>query len=164
VGRNAEREAVDAAGLRIAVAWSVFNEQVTAGLRDGALAWLEGAGVVEVTVVDVPGAFELPLVAQALAADHDAVVAIGAVVLGETDHYDHVAHRASEGLMRVMLDTGVPVAFGVLTVRSADQALARSAPGAGNKGAEAAEAAVRTAALIRRLGQSPGGDPAPPGV
>jgi 6,7-dimethyl-8-ribityllumazine synthase len=84
VGRNAEREAVDAAGLRIAVAWSVFNEQVTAGLRDGALAWLEGAGVEEVTVVDVPGAFELPLVAQALAADHDAVVAIGAVVLGET--------------------------------------------------------------------------------
>ena len=156
VGRIAEQGAVDAAGLRVAVAWSVFNEQVTAGLRDGAVAWLEGAGLEEVTVVDVPGAFELPLVARTLTEHHDAVVALGAVVLGETDHYDHVAHRASEGLMRVMLDTGVPVAFGVLTVRSADQALARSAPGPGNKGAEAAEAALRTATLIRRLRRHPG--------
>jgi 6,7-dimethyl-8-ribityllumazine synthase len=99
----------------------------------------------------VPGAFELPLVARALCATHDAVVALGAVILGETDHYEHVAHRASEGLQRVMLETGTPVAFGVLTVREPEQALQRAAPGPANKGAEAAEAAVRTALLLRQI-------------
>ncbi len=144
--------AVDASGLRVAVAWAAFNEPVTAGLRDGALQALEDAGAADVTVVEVPGAFELPLVARHLAAaGHDAVVALGAVIEGETDHYAHVAHRASEGLMRVMLDTGVPIGFGVLTTRDAASALARSRPGPGNKGAEAARAAVATAVLLREL-------------
>jgi 6,7-dimethyl-8-ribityllumazine synthase len=137
--------------LRIAIAVATFNQQVTSELRDGALQWLQAAGVADVTVVEVPGAFELPVVARRLAATHDAVVALGAVILGETDHYDHVAHRASEGLQQVMLETDTPVAFGVLTVRDAEHALARSAPGENNKGAEAAEAAVRTAALLRDL-------------
>ena len=104
-----------------------------------------------VTVVEVAGAFELPLIAQELAPAHDAVVALGAVIEGETDHYEHIAHRASEGLMRVMLDTGTPVAFGILTVRDPEHARLRSAPGPENKGAEAAEAAVRTALLLSGL-------------
>jgi len=141
---------VDATGLRIAVARATFNDAVTAGLLNGAVGWLVACGAT-VTVVEVPGAFELPLVAQQLAPTHDAVVALGAVIEGETDHYEHVAHRASEGLMRVMLDTGTPVAFGILTARSAEHAAVRSAPGPGNKGAEAAEAAVRTAIALRGL-------------
>ena len=80
------------------------------------------------------------------------MVALGAVIDGETDHYEHVAHRASEGLMRVMLDTGKPVAFGVLTVRQEKHALVRSQAGPGNKGAEAAAAVVETALLLRDLG------------
>lgn len=141
----------DVSGLRVAVARSLFNSSVTGGLLEGALAWLDDAGVASVTVVDVPGSFELPLVAQALAGDHDAVVALGAVIEGETDHYGHVAGRTSEGLMQVMLATGVPVSFGVLTVRVPAHAVERSAPGPGNKGAEAAAAATLTAALLRDL-------------
>ncbi len=156
VGAVTQPPDVDGAGLRVAVARATFNEDITGGLLTGALEWMERVGVDQVTVVDVPGAFELPLVAQTLVTDHDAVVALGAVVLGDTDHYDHVAHRTSEGLMRVMLDSGVPVAFGVLTVRDADHAWARSRPDAHNKGAEAAEAAVRTAQLLRSL-QEPSG-------
>jgi 6,7-dimethyl-8-ribityllumazine synthase len=146
-----DRVDLDASGLRIAVATAVFNESVTAGLKQGALDWLHDAGAVDVTSVDVTGAFELPLIAVALAAHHDGVVALGAVIEGETDHYEHVAHRASEGLMRVMLDTEVPVSFGILTVRDPAHAVERSAPGANNKGAEAAEAAVRTALLLREI-------------
>ena len=141
---------VDASGLRVAVAWATFNEVVTGRLRKGAVDWLQATGA-EVEVIAVPGAFELPLVAQQLATTHDAVVAIGAVIEGETDHYGHVANRASEGLMRVMLDTGTPVAFGILTVRDPEHARVRSMPGPDNKGAEAAEAAVRTALLLRSL-------------
>lgn len=141
---------VDASGLRVAVAWASFNDEITRGLRDGALAWLETSGA-GVRVVEVPGAFELPLIARTLTTSYDAVVALGAVIEGDTDHYEHVAHRASEGLMRVMLDTGTPVAFGVLTVRDAAHARRRSLPGPDNKGAEAAAAAVRTALLLREL-------------
>lgn len=142
---------VDGSGLRVAVAKATFNAEVTDGLLEGALGWLGAAGVADVTVVEVPGAFELPVVCRALTSNHDAVVALGAVILGETDHYDHIAHRASEGLQQVMLDTDVPVAFGVLTVRDVEHALRRSEPGPENKGAEAAEAAVRTAVLLARL-------------
>ena len=95
----------------------------------------------------------MPLVARGLLdAGYDGVVALGAVIDGETDHYEHVAHCASEGLMRVMLDTGKPVAFGVLTVRQEKHAIVRSEPGDGNKGAEAAAAVVETALLLRGLG------------
>lgn len=143
---------LNGAGLRMAVARAQFNTRITDGLLEGALAALDKAGVSEPTVVEVPGAFDLPLAVQRLAeSGHDAVVAIGAVVEGETDHYEHIAQRASEGLMRVMLDTGVPVTFGVLTVRDATHALARSASDEHNKGAEAAEAAVVLANLLKQL-------------
>jgi len=143
----------DGAGLRIAVARARYNRPVTDGLLDGALRALDAAGVTDVTVVEVPGAFDLPLIVRGLAeSGHDAVVAVGAVIEGETDHYEHVAHRATEGLMEVMLATGVPVTFGVLTVRNPSHAFARSGPDDRNKGKEAAEAAVELANLLRELG------------
>jgi 6,7-dimethyl-8-ribityllumazine synthase len=146
--------ALDAGGLHIGVVQSTFNAAVTDGLLAGAMEVIEEAGAAEVTLAKVSGAFEVPLVAMKLAhGGCDAVVAIGAVILGETDHYEHIAHRASEGLQRVMLETGVPIGFGVLTVREVEHAYARSAPGPLNKGAEAAEAAIRTANLLRAIGR-----------
>jgi len=143
---------VNAEGLRIAVVTAVFNAAITSGLKEGALAFLGESGADEVLVLDVPGAFELPLIAQAIATSgYDAVVCLGAVVEGDTDHYEHVAHRASEGIMRVQLDTGVPVAFGVLTVRNVDDAVARAQPGPDNKGREAAHAAVIAARTLEAI-------------
>ena len=131
---------------------TLFNQPVTDGLLNGALEILEEARAIDVTLVDVEGAFEVPVVAQRLAGQgYDAVIGLGAVVEGETDHYEYIAARTSEGLMRVMLDTGIPVAFGILTVREPEHAYARSAPDEHNKGREAAEAAVRTASLLRKL-------------
>ncbi len=145
-------EVRDATGLNLAVVRSRYNEHITSGLAAGAVGYLDQAGAIY-RVYEAPGTFELPLVSQkVLDAGHDGVVALGAVIDGETDHYEHVAHRASEGLMRVMLDTGKPVAFGVLTVRQEKHALVRSQAGPGNKGAEAAAAVVETALLLRDLG------------
>jgi len=139
----------DAAGLKVGVAAAMFNPEITDGLLEGALSVLDDA---EVVVVRVPGSFELPLVARTLVeAGCDAVVALGAVVLGETDHYEHIARETARGLQDVMLEAGVPVAFGVLTVRDVEHARTRSLPGPGNKGTEAAEAAVRTARLLAEL-------------
>jgi len=102
--------------------------------------------------VKVPGAFELPVVAKALAeSGHDCVVALGAVIRGETDHYSLVANECAAGLRQVAVATGVPVSLGVLAAERAEQARERSLPGAGNKGAEAAEAAIRTALAIRAV-------------
>ena len=141
----------DATGLRIAVARSRFNDSVTSGLAAGAVEYLTATGA-EFRMFEAPGAFELPLIsARLLEAGYDAVVALGAVIDGETDHYEHVATQATAGLMRVMLDTGKPVAFGILTVREEAHAIARSGPGPGNKGAEAAAAAVETLLLLREL-------------
>jgi len=145
----------DGRGLRIGVAVSTFNEFVTAGLLDGALEALAAAGVEDPTVVRAPGAFELPVIARALAdAGHDAVVALGSVILGETDHYEHVATQCAAGLRQVAVESGVPVAFGVLTVREVEHARERSLPGADNKGAEAAEAAVQAARALRAIRSS----------
>ena len=143
---------LDATGIRVGVVRSLFNRPVTDGLLEGALAVLAEARAQDVTVVDVEGAFEAPLAAQKMVqGGYDAVIVLGAVVEGETDHYEHIANRASEGLMRVMLDAGVPVTFGILTVRDPAHAYARSAPDEHNKGREAAEAAVRTANLLNSL-------------
>ena len=149
------RGELDATELRIGVVRSLFNQPVTDGLLRGAVEVLEEAGAGDVTIIDVEGAFEAPVVAQRLVSEGcDAVIALGAVIEGETDHYEHIAGRTSEGLMRVMLDTGVPIAFGILTVTDPDHALARSAPGEKNKGREAANAAIRTANLLRQLASS----------
>jgi 6,7-dimethyl-8-ribityllumazine synthase len=143
---------LSAAGLRIAVVTAIFNASITRGLTDGAVEYLEEADAEEVLVIEAPGAFELPLLAQRLAGrGYDAVVCLGAVIEGDTDHYEHVAHRASEGLMRVQLDTGVPIAFGVLAVRDIVDAQIRSAPGPENKGREAAIAAVMAARALAAI-------------
>ena len=142
-------------GRRIAIAVSRFNSDVTEKLLDGALAALRRAGVADrdVTVVHVPGSFELPLAAQTLARTrrHDAVVALGAVIRGETDHYDHVCRAAQEGLMRVGLDERLPVLFGVLTCDTERQALARAGGRHGNKGADVAVDALRLIGVHERL-------------
>ena len=113
---------------------------------------LSAAGAVDPTVVRVAGSFEIPVVARALAEGGcDCVVALGAVIKGETDHYEHVATQAIAGLRQVAVETGVPVGLGVLTTRRVEHARARSLPGPGNKGAEAALAAVRAANALRLL-------------
>lgn len=145
-----------ARGLRVAVLCARFNAAVTDGLRDGAVAALRemGAAVKNIHVFDVPGAFELPLVAREAARSKrfDAVIALGAVIKGDTDHYEHVAREAASGLSAASLETGIPVAFGVLTVRRPRQALVRAQPGPDNKGAEAARAAVATVHALRAVG------------
>ncbi|HLA67109.1 MAG TPA: 6,7-dimethyl-8-ribityllumazine synthase [Acidimicrobiia bacterium] len=145
----------DAGDMRVAIAVADFNEAVTGGLLAGAVEALAAAGAAEPTIVHVPGAFELPVVVARLAeAGYEAIVALGAVIEGETDHYEHVATQCAAGLRDVALTWGVPVGFGVLTVRNADHAIERSRPGPGNKGAEAAGAAVRTARALRNLGRT----------
>ena len=145
----------DARGLKIAVLHAAFNEDVVGGLLQGARAALKEMGAAEKDIlsVEVPGAFELPLAARAAAyfGRFDAVVALGAVVRGQTDHYDHICREAASGLAAVMRETMVPVGFGVLTVEREAQARARAKAGPGNKGAEAARAAVSMVHVIREL-------------
>ena len=152
VGAPGTRSA-DVRGLKILILRSAFNPRVVDGLFAGARAELDAMGVTKsaVTVEEVPGAFELPLAARAAAGRFDAVVALGAVIRGDTDHYEHIAREAAAGLAAVSRETRMPVGFGVLTVASEDQALVRSAPGPGNKGAEAARAAVSMVGVVRRL-------------
>jgi 6,7-dimethyl-8-ribityllumazine synthase len=149
-------------GMRIAVVVSRFNQPITERLRDGAVAELERCGVDPQSVVEVwvPGAFELPLAAHRLATsgEVEAVVCLGAVVKGDTDHYTHVAAQCAWGLQRVQLDTGVPCVFGVLTTETQAQAEDRAGGAAGNKGEEAAATAVEMADVLRQLPKSgPGG-------
>jgi len=142
-------------GLRVALVASRFNDLVTdrllAGARDGLVR--HGVDATSITEAWVPGALELALVAQRLAAsgDHDAVICIGVVIRGSTDHYTHVASQCAAGLARVQLDTGVPVVFGVLTTETLDQALERAGAKLGNKGFEAAVTAIEMADLLRQL-------------
>jgi 6,7-dimethyl-8-ribityllumazine synthase len=139
---------LDGGGLRVAIVVARFNDVLTGALRDACRKELDQLGVASIREEWVPGAFELPLAAKALAesGDHDAVVAIGAVVRGDTPHFDYVAGECAAGLMRAQLDTGVPVVFGVLTTDTVDQARERL-----DKGAEFAAAAVEMAQLLRSI-------------
>ena len=141
----------DGRGLRIAIAVARFNAEVTERLLAGATAALLAAGVASdaITVARVPGAFELPLACRWLAYSgrFDAIVALGAVVRGDTDHYEHVCRTATDGILRAGLDTGVPIGLGVLTCSEQEQALQRAGGPAGDKGAEAATAALAMARL-----------------
>lgn len=145
----------DGAGLKIAVLVSRFNEMVGERLLTGALSALERGGVRsrDVLVAKVPGAFELPVVAHRLARSgrHDAIVCLGAVIRGDTAHFDYVAGEASRGIARAAYETGVPVLFGVLTTDTLEQALERAGGAHGNKGAETAEGAIEMARLLRAL-------------
>jgi len=144
---------------RLAIVASKFNRLVTERLVNGALQCLEQHGLSSerVDLVWVPGSFELPLVAARLAATHRyaAVVCLGCVIRGETDHYLYVAGETARGIMDAGLRTGVPVVFGVLTTDTVEQALQRAGTGKSNKGAEAAETALVMADLLSRLPGAP---------
>ncbi|HZQ52633.1 MAG TPA: 6,7-dimethyl-8-ribityllumazine synthase [Bryobacteraceae bacterium] len=144
---------LDATGLRIGLVVSRFNEFITEQLAKGALTVLEKRGCQSenIRIVKVPGAWELPVAAKALAAQCDAIIALGAVVRGDTPHFEYVAGGAADGLSRVSLETGVPVAFGVLTTNDMQQAMDRAGGKSGNKGAEAAEVAIELANLLKQL-------------
>jgi 6,7-dimethyl-8-ribityllumazine synthase len=144
---------LDASGLRLAIVASTWHETICDALLDGARKVASEAGVDDPTVVRVLGAIEIPVVAQALAADHDAVVALGVVIRGQTPHFDYVCDAVTQGLTRVSLDASTPVANGVLTVDTEDQAMDRAGlPGSSeDKGAQAAAAALSTALTLQEL-------------
>ncbi len=138
---------------RFALAVGRFYEDLADRLVAGAREELEAAGVSEIDVFDVPGAFELPLAAKyaAQSGRYAGVVCLGAVIRGETSHYDHVCAEAARGIAQVSLDTGVPCAFGVLTVETMEQALARAGGDKRHQGRDAARATLAMAALRERL-------------
>jgi 6,7-dimethyl-8-ribityllumazine synthase len=146
---------LDATGLRIALVASRFNETITRSLLDGAVSCLRrhGADDAGITIAWVPGAFELPLAASRLAAsgEFDAVVCLGAVIRGETPHFEYVAGQAAEGIQKVSLELGLPVTFGVLTTDTIEQALDRAGGKHGNKGWDAAMAAMQMASVLDQV-------------
>ncbi|NNM61729.1 MAG: 6,7-dimethyl-8-ribityllumazine synthase [Steroidobacteraceae bacterium] len=141
--------------LRVACVAARFNDFIVEPLLRGALDALgrHGVGKDGIDVVRVPGAFELPIVVRKLAASgrYDALIALGAVIRGDTPHFDYVAGECAAGLARIALDSGVPVAFGVLTTDTVEQASDRAGGKAGNKGADAALTAIEMVALLRKL-------------
>jgi 6,7-dimethyl-8-ribityllumazine synthase len=152
------RGKVNAEGFRFAIVASRWNDFLTSKQIDGAVDALESAGAAEgdVEIFMVPGAFELPLAAlkAAQSGRFDAVIAIGVVVRGETPHFDYVAGEAAKGVSHAALETGVPVMFGVVTTDTVEQAINRSGLKAGNKGFEAAMAAVEVANLYRDIAEN----------
>jgi 6,7-dimethyl-8-ribityllumazine synthase len=152
VGEKGARPDLRGSDLHIAVVVARYNEDVSKRLLRGALASLQERGVEDPDVFWVPGSLEIPVTALALAekGGHDAIVCLGCVIRGETYHFEVVAGQAAAGVMQVQLDTGVPITFGVLTTEDREQAFARSGP-KNNKGAEAAEAAVEMANLLRSI-------------
>ena len=153
--------ATDADRLRFGVVASRFNHLITVRLVEGCTGELSRRGALpeDVHVAWVPGAFELPLAARALASTgrYDAVIALGVVIRGGTPHFDYVCAGVTDGIQAVMRDTGVPVAFGLLTTDNVDQALARAGGEVGNKGEEAALVAIEMARLLPRLVADPEG-------
>jgi 6,7-dimethyl-8-ribityllumazine synthase len=149
-------ENLDASGLKFAVVCARFNSFVTDRLLEGALDALKRAGATDdryIEIVKVPGAWELPLAAKALAdrSKPHAIIALGAVIRGDTPHFEYVAGQAAAGLAAVQLESGIPVAFGVLTTNTAQQAADRAGGKDGNKGYDAATTAIEMAHLMRRL-------------
>ena len=148
---------LDAGAHKFAILVSRFNSFITDRLLAGALDALKrsGAPADSIEIVKVPGSWELPLTAKTLAATkrYSAIIALGAVIRGDTPHFDHVANQASSGLAAVALETGIPIAFGVLTTNTVEQAIDRAGGKSGNKGYDAAITAIEMADLLRRLGK-----------
>ena len=142
-------------GLRVAIVVARFNDFITSRLLEGARAALESHGVSDddVTVASVPGSFELPLAAKKLAESgkYDAVICLGAVIRGETDHYEHVAGEAAKGISAASLSSGRPVIFGVLTTDTLEQAINRAGGKQGNNGYSAGLAAIEMANLLAAI-------------
>ena len=146
---------ITAQGLRLGIVVSRWNEFITKALLEGALDAVRRHGGSEdtITVVWVPGSFEIPVAIQALAKKgrFDALIALGCVIRGTTSHYDQIASAVTSGLSSVALETGLPVSFGVITVESIEQAIERAGSKAGNKGAEAALVAVEMAHVLKQI-------------
>ena len=146
---------LDAAGLKIAVIASRFNDFVTARLIEGAVDCLlrHGSGQKDITVIRVPGSFELPLAAKraATSGKYDAVVCLGALIRGQTPHFEYIAAEVTKGIAQVSLDSNIPVTFGVITADTLEQAVDRAGAKAGNKGFEAALSAVEMADLLKQI-------------
>lgn len=146
---------LDATGLKFAIVVARFNSFITDKLLDGALGALRRTGCADndIEVIRTPGSWELPLVVKTLAEQkrHDAIIALGAVIRGETPHFDYVAGECARHLSEIPMLTGVPVAFGVLTTNTVEQAIDRAGAKAGNKGFDAALSAIEMAQLLRRL-------------
>lgn len=141
-------------GVKVSIVVSRFNSFITDRLLEGALDALRRHGVEEkgITVVRVPGSFEIPLgVRRAAGQKVDAVIALGALIRGGTPHFDYLSAEVTKGVAQVMLETGVPVAFGVLTTDTVEQAIERAGTKAGNKGAEAAQSALEMVSLLRKM-------------
>jgi 6,7-dimethyl-8-ribityllumazine synthase len=146
---------VDGSGVRVAIVAGSWHEEISNGLIDGAQRFLDDCGA-PWQLIRVPGSFELPVVAKkALESGFDAVVALGVIIRGGTPHFDYVAHAATQGLTDVALATGKPVGFGVLTLDTEEQGIDRAGfpHSTEDKGAEAADAAVRTVLTLRAVGQ-----------
>jgi 6,7-dimethyl-8-ribityllumazine synthase len=148
---------LDASGFKFAIVVARFNSFITDRLLSGALDALKRSGMPAdaIEIVKVPGSWELPLTAKTLATTnrYAAIIALGAVIRGETPHFDHVANQASSGLAAVALESRIPVAFGVLTTNTVEQAIDRAGGKSGNKGYDAAITAIEMADLLRRLGK-----------
>ncbi len=159
---NTYESSEDASSLRFAIVVSRFNQLISEKLLDVCSAELIrcGARREDIDVAWVPGAFEIPIVARALASSgrYDALVTLGSVIRGETPHFDYVCRSVTDGLREVMRDTALPVGFGVLTTDDVGQALARAGGERGNKGEEAARAAIEMTRLMARLGKPPEAD------
>ena len=141
-------------GAKVSIVVSRFNSFITDRLLEGALDALRRHGVEEkgITVVRVPGSFEIPLGVQRAAGQKvDAVIALGALIRGGTPHFDYLSAEVIKGVAQVMLETGIPVSFGVLTTDTVEQAIERAGAKAGNKGAEAAQSALEMVSLLRRM-------------
>ena len=145
-----------AEGIRVGIVVSRFNEFITSKLLDGALDCLKrhGADEESITVTWVPGAFEIPVVASKMAkcGRYDAIICLGAVIRGATDHYTYVCNEVSKGIASVSLETGIPVLFGVVTTDNIEQAIERAGTKSGNKGYDAALSAIEMANVMKSLG------------
>jgi 6,7-dimethyl-8-ribityllumazine synthase len=155
---------INGSECKISIVVSKFNDFITSRLMSSALETLQQEGVKEenIEVVRVPGAFEIPLLAKQLARSrrYDAVICLGAVIRGETAHFDYISSEMSRGIAQASLDTGIPIVFGVLTANTAEQALERSGEPEKNRGADAARTAIEMATLMKELqdtGQKPTG-------
>jgi len=146
---------LDAKGMKFAIVVSRFNSFITDKLLEGALGALRRTGASEndIEVVRAPGSWELPIIVKTLAEQkrHDAIIALGAVIRGDTPHFDYVAGECARHLSEIPLQTGVPVAFGVLTTNTVEQAIDRAGAKSGNKGFDAALSAVEMVGVLRRL-------------
>lgn len=148
---------LSAEGMKVAIVISRFNELFTKKLHDGAIDCLLRHDAIEenIDIVWVPGAFEIPSVAKKLAIskEHDAIICLGAVIRGDTPHFDYVAAEVSKGIANAGMETGVPVIYGIITTDTLDQAIERAGAKAGNKGFDAALSAIEMANLYKRLSE-----------